>query len=88
MTACRSCGAVNPVANRFCGGCGESLAQACSACAHQNPPGHRFCGACGVSLVAHATPVASGAEGRRLFTETGATGHAARVARALQEPST
>src|SRR5262249_58936268 len=49
---CPSCGSENPTTNRFCGGCGGSLARACPACAHVNPPDHRFCGACGASLVA------------------------------------
>jgi class 3 adenylate cyclase len=49
---CPSCGSENPTTNRFCSGCGGSLARACPACAQVNPPDHRFCGACGVSLVA------------------------------------
>ena len=49
---CPSCGSENPTTNRFCGGCGGSLARGCPACAHVNPPDHRFCGACGASLVA------------------------------------
>ena len=49
---CPSCGSENPTTNRFCGGCGGTLARACPACPHVNPPDHRFCGACGASLVA------------------------------------
>src|SRR5262249_4273757 len=55
---CPSCGSENPTTNRFCGGCGGSLARGCPACAHVNPPDHRFCGACGASLVAPLDRVA------------------------------
>ena len=47
---CQSCGHDNPVANRFCGGCGAPLARACPACGNSNPPDHRFCGKCGAVL--------------------------------------
>jgi len=41
---CQSCGHDNPVANRFCGGCGAALVRTCPACGNSNPPAHRFCG--------------------------------------------
>jgi class 3 adenylate cyclase/tetratricopeptide (TPR) repeat protein len=47
---CASCGHENPATNRFCGGCGATLARACPSCRHANPPDHRFCGACGAEL--------------------------------------
>jgi len=56
---CQSCGHDNPVANRFCGGCGAPLACACPACGNSNPPDHRFCGKCGTTL--GASPLATSA---------------------------
>ena len=53
---CPSCGHENPADNRFCGGCGESLARACPSCQHQNPPDHRFCGVCGEALDSTTAP--------------------------------
>jgi Double zinc ribbon len=51
---CQSCGHDNPVANRFCGGCGAALARVCPACEHSNPSDHRFCGKCGAAVGAPA----------------------------------
>src|ERR1700758_1874555 len=50
MVTCASCGAENPIGNRFCGDCGTSLAAACPECGAENPAGQRFCGQCGTPL--------------------------------------
>ncbi len=42
----------NPIANKFCGECGVSLAGVCSS-GHANPAGQRFCGECGEPLRQH-----------------------------------
>ena len=62
---CQSCGHDNPVANRFCGGCGAPLARACPACGNSNPPDHRFCGKCGAVLGGSA-PIAKQADTPRV----------------------
>ena len=62
---CQSCGHDNPVANRFCGGCGAPLARTCPACGNSNPPDHRFCGKCGAVLGGSA-PIAKQAETPRV----------------------
>ncbi|MGZ8702031.1 MAG: zinc-ribbon domain-containing protein, partial [Gaiellaceae bacterium] len=69
---CTSCGAENPVGQKFCGECGNALAAVCSSCGAANPPGQRFCGECGTALGATAAPptrepAAPGAE-RRLVS--------------------
>jgi class 3 adenylate cyclase/tetratricopeptide (TPR) repeat protein len=51
---CPACGAENPAANRFCGGCGSALAAVCAGCGQRNPPSNRFCGECGASLAVTA----------------------------------
>ena len=48
---CRSCGASNPEAARFCGSCGEPLERTCPSCGSANPLANRFCGSCGTALV-------------------------------------
>jgi class 3 adenylate cyclase/tetratricopeptide (TPR) repeat protein len=65
--ACPSCGAANPVANRFCGACGASLSRMCSACGTENPLANRFCGGCGTALDA-PTAVPEVVEERKVVT--------------------
>jgi membrane protease subunit (stomatin/prohibitin family) len=52
---CPSCGAENPVGNRFCGSCGTDMSPkktvTCSNCGSQVPEGNRFCGNCGKPMV-------------------------------------
>jgi hypothetical protein len=45
---CPSCGASNPVNNKFCGNCAGalSISKACPACGASNPSGNKFCGEC------------------------------------------
>ena len=62
---CQSCGHDNPVANRFCGGCGAPLVRTCPACGNSNPPDHRFCGTCGAAL-GESAPVAKQADTPRV----------------------
>jgi predicted ATPase/class 3 adenylate cyclase len=50
MPACVTCGAENPVGQKFCGNCGAGLATTCSSCGTSNPPGQKFCGECGKPL--------------------------------------
>src|SRR5262250_2354649 len=50
--ACPQCGQENPVAARFCNGCGARLAGGCPACGQSNPSGSRFCNGCGTRLLA------------------------------------
>ena len=50
--ACPQCGQDNPVAARFCNGCGARLAGGCPACGQSNPAGSRFCNGCGTRLLA------------------------------------
>jgi|GEM_PF-200376 len=52
---CPNCGAPNPVASKFCGGCGAPMAPAgspavCPACGASNPSGSKFCSGCGKPL--------------------------------------
>src|SRR5262250_2170898 len=49
---CPQCGQDNPVAARFCNGCGARLAGGCPACGQSNPAGSRFCNGCGTRLLA------------------------------------
>jgi membrane protease subunit (stomatin/prohibitin family) len=48
---CPSCGAENPVENRFCGNCGADVSPkkmvTCSNCGSQVPEDNKFCGNCG-----------------------------------------
>ena len=48
--ACAVCGHLNPITNRYCGGCGALLPLTCSSCGTANPTENRFCGACGSAL--------------------------------------
>jgi class 3 adenylate cyclase/tetratricopeptide (TPR) repeat protein len=50
MAPCASCGAGNPITNRFCFECGGLLTRRCAACGEQNPARARFCGGCGTAL--------------------------------------
>ncbi|HEX3349380.1 MAG TPA: adenylate/guanylate cyclase domain-containing protein, partial [Acetobacteraceae bacterium] len=47
---CEACGEDNPVANRFCQGCGRPLLTTCTTCGSKSIPGTAFCGACGMAL--------------------------------------
>jgi class 3 adenylate cyclase len=47
---CQKCGSESPTGKRFCGDCGEPLANRCSQCGSENPPGKKFCGDCGATL--------------------------------------
>jgi membrane protease subunit (stomatin/prohibitin family) len=54
LIVCPSCGAQNPVGNKFCGGCGGSLAPVpkvkCPKCGVEVPSNMKFCGSCGSPL--------------------------------------
>jgi len=54
--SCPQCGHDNPVAARFCNGCGARLAAACAACGQSNPAGSRFCNGCGARVVGAESP--------------------------------
>jgi class 3 adenylate cyclase/tetratricopeptide (TPR) repeat protein len=61
VTICSSCGAENPVENRFCGDCGSPLTVFCASCGASNPPAKSFCGQCGAALdVEAARPAGDG----------------------------
>jgi len=47
---CPSCGFENPPVMRFCGMCGQRIAQKCPACQSLLPLNFRFCGNCGLQL--------------------------------------
>src|SRR3954447_2000476 len=49
---CQACGHLNPEDARFCGECGQSLAelQTCSECGANAQSGQKFCNACGNAL--------------------------------------
>ncbi len=47
---CEKCGAENPAGKRFCGDCGEPLANLCPKCGSENPLEKKFCGDCGAAL--------------------------------------
>ena len=69
--ACHACGVAAQSGQRFCGGCGQSLARACAACGVENPVGFRFCGGCGEDLTGSAgasAPAARDREERRWAT--------------------
>jgi class 3 adenylate cyclase/tetratricopeptide (TPR) repeat protein len=59
VIVCSTCGAENPVGQRFCGSCGAALAAVCSSCGVSNPAGQRFCGDCGAPLGAQGLSVAA-----------------------------
>ena len=48
--SCTSCGSENEVGRKFCGECGNALAQACPTCGTANAPTMKFCGECGTAL--------------------------------------
>lgn len=52
---CPTCGAENPLGNKFCGGCGADMSPkktvACSNCGGQVPEGNKFCGNCGKPMI-------------------------------------
>ena len=50
---CPSCGAQNPLGQKFCGTCGASMivGTKCPSCGKINPLGQGFCGECGTKLV-------------------------------------
>jgi class 3 adenylate cyclase/tetratricopeptide (TPR) repeat protein len=59
--SCPSCGSENEVARKFCGECGNALAQVCPSCGTANSPTVKFCGECGTALSATAQPAAADA---------------------------
>jgi len=54
VVTCSSCGSENETGRKFCGECGNALAQACPSCGTANPPTVKFCGECGTALTAAA----------------------------------
>ena len=48
--SCGNCGAENLPGFKFCGSCGQKLAQGCPSCGTQLQPGFQFCGNCGAQL--------------------------------------
>ena len=52
---CLKCGAQNPVENKFCGNCGQSLYPppqvTCQKCGSKMPFTMKFCGNCGSALL-------------------------------------
>jgi class 3 adenylate cyclase/tetratricopeptide (TPR) repeat protein len=54
--SCPSCGSENEVGRKFCGECGNALAQVCPSCGTANSPTVKFCGECGTALTATAQP--------------------------------
>ena len=48
--SCPRCQHPNPVAAKFCGGCGGPLEALCPSCRTTNPPGNKFCHQCGAAL--------------------------------------
>jgi class 3 adenylate cyclase/predicted ATPase len=59
VVTCSSCGSENEAGRKFCGECGNALAQACPSCGTSNPPTVKFCGECGTALTATAQPATS-----------------------------
>ncbi len=51
-----ACGFDNPEAARFCGWCGEKVANRCPRCRTENPLEFQFCGECGAALGSGAAP--------------------------------
>ncbi len=66
---CPKCGVENPAGKKFCGDCGEPLANLCPKCGSDNPPGKRFCGECGAGLGAPA-PASTRKSGDREISVT------------------
>ncbi|MBV8770791.1 MAG: AAA family ATPase, partial [Deltaproteobacteria bacterium] len=50
MQLCSKCGFENPEGMKFCGNCGNALANRCPQCGVENPAPFQFCGQCGASL--------------------------------------
>ena len=48
--SCATCGASNPVGQKFCGDCGTPLASGCPNFGAPHLPGQRFCGECGAPI--------------------------------------
>jgi Double zinc ribbon len=59
VVTCPSCGSENETGRKFCGECGNALAQACPSCGAANPPTVKFCGECGTALTASVRPIAA-----------------------------
>jgi len=51
LAGCPRCGSPYAPGQRFCGGCGASLAPGCPRCGATIAPGSRFCTNCGAKLV-------------------------------------
>jgi class 3 adenylate cyclase/tetratricopeptide (TPR) repeat protein len=69
--SCQSCGSENEAGRKFCGECGNALAQGCPNCGTANPPTVKFCGECGAALTTSApatTPATAPAAERRLVS--------------------
>jgi class 3 adenylate cyclase/tetratricopeptide (TPR) repeat protein len=56
VTECSACGFGNPDGARYCGHCGDALADAvlCSSCGARNPLENAYCNACGQALADQA----------------------------------
>jgi len=74
VVTCPSCGSENEAGRKFCGECGNALAQSCPSCGTANPPTVKFCGECGTALrattaqPATSEPRAAPAAERRLVS--------------------
>lgn len=66
LVICPSCGAENPLGNRFCGKCGADLSPkktvTCRFCGSQIPEGNKFCGNCGKPVITEYTCPKCGAK--------------------------
>jgi len=66
VVVCPSCGAQNPVGNKFCGNCGKSLAPPravkCPHCGAEMPETMKFCGNCGKPIQGETTCPKCGAK--------------------------
>jgi len=55
VLVCQKCAAQNPVENKFCGNCGQSLYPppqiTCQKCSSKMPATMKFCGNCGSALL-------------------------------------
>jgi len=76
---CSSCGAENPLGNRFCGSCSADLSPqktvTCGNCGSQNPEGNKFCGNCGKPIKSEKICQKCGANnpfGNKFCSECGA----------------
>ena len=50
MQACAKCGTQNEAKNKFCIGCGHTLAASCHNCGAERKAGQKFCSACGTKF--------------------------------------